>query len=68
MLAVLAVSPQSLAHPPSSHMLARLAADHEPVLVCDYDTAPRLVRAVRLLLPRHRVIALLVDRGLLCHA
>jgi hypothetical protein len=67
MLAVLAVSPQSLAHQPSSHTLARMAADHELVLVCDYDTAPRLVRAVRLLLPRHRVVALLVDRGWLCH-
>jgi hypothetical protein len=67
MLAVLTVSPQSLVHPPSSRTLARMAADHELVLVCDYDTAPRLVCAVRLLLPRHRVIALLVDRGLLYH-
>lgn len=62
------VSPQSLANSPSSHTLPGMAADHEFVLVCAYDTAAlRLVCAVRLLLPRHRVVALLVDPGLLCH-
>ena len=67
MLAVLRVSPQVLAYPQSSRALATMAAGHELVLICDYDTAPGLVRAVRLLLPRHRVVALLVDSGLLCH-
>jgi len=68
MLAVLAVSLQSLARPPSSHTLPGMTADHELVLGCACDTAaPRLVCAVRLLLPRHRVVALLVDPGLLCH-
>jgi hypothetical protein len=62
------VSPPSLAHPPSSHTLPGMTADHELVLGCACDTAaPRLVCAVRLLLPRHPVVTLLVDPGLLCH-
>jgi hypothetical protein len=67
MLAVVTVSPQSLAHPPSSHALRKMAADHELVLVCDHDEAPGLICAVRTLLPRHRVVALLVDRDLVRH-
>ena len=67
MLAVLAVSQDSLAHPASSRALRTMAAEHELVLVCDYDAAPGLVGAVRALLPRHRVVALLVDAALLRH-
>jgi hypothetical protein len=66
MLAVLTVSPQSLMDP-SSRTLTRMAAAHELVLVCDYDAAPTLVRTVRTLLPRHRLVAILVDRDLLRH-
>jgi hypothetical protein len=67
MVAVLAVSPESLAYPPSSQALTQLAASHELVLVCGHDKAPALVGAVRTLLPRHRVVALLVDGALLRH-
>jgi hypothetical protein len=67
MLAVLTISPQSLTHPPSSRTLTKMAADHELVLVCDYGAAPGLVRTVRTLLPRHRLVAILVDRDLLRH-
>jgi hypothetical protein len=44
-----------------------MAAEHELILVCDHDVAPGLVRTVRALLPRHRVVALLVDATLLRH-
>jgi hypothetical protein len=44
-----------------------MAAQHELVLVCDHDAAPSFVGAVRALLPRHRVVALLVDAALLRH-
>ena len=67
MLAVLTISTQSLAQPPSSPTLTTMAADHELVLVCDYDTAPSLIRAIRTLLPRHRLVALLIDPDLLRH-
>jgi hypothetical protein len=67
MVAVLKVSPESLTDPPSSQALTTMAAEIELVLVCDYDAAPGLVGAVRALLPRHRVVALLVDAGLLRH-
>lgn len=67
MLAVLTVPPQSLEHPPSSQRLTKMAAAHELVLVCDHGAAPCLIRAVRILLPRHRLVAVLVDPGLLCH-
>lgn len=67
MLAVLTISPQSLMHPPSSRALTRMAADHELVLVCDHDAAPTLIRTVRTLLPRHLLVAILVDRDLLRH-
>src|SRR5256885_13034369 len=67
MVAVLALSPESLAHPPSSRALAQMAANHELVLVCDHEKAPALVGAVRTLLPRHRVVALLIDGTLLSH-
>jgi hypothetical protein len=67
MLAVLIISPQSLTHPPSSRILTKMAADHELVLVCDHDAASTLIRTVRTLLPRHRLVAILVDRDLLRH-
>jgi uncharacterized protein (DUF58 family) len=67
MVAVLTLSPESLAHPPSSRALARMAANHELILVCDHGQAPELVGAVRTLLPRHRVVALLIDGTLLNH-
>jgi hypothetical protein len=67
MVAVLSLSPESLAHPPSSEALAQMAASQELVLVCDHEKAPALVSAVRTLLPRHRVVALLIDGTLLSH-
>lgn len=67
MLAVLTISPQSLTHPPSSRTLTRMAARHELVLVCDHGAAPTLIRTVRTLLPRQRLVAILVDRDLLRH-
>jgi hypothetical protein len=66
-IAVLTVSQKSLAHPPSSRVLKRMAAEHELILVGDHDVALGLVRTVRALLPRHRVVALLVDATLLRH-
>jgi hypothetical protein len=67
MLAVLTVSPGSLSHPPSSQTLRTMAADHELVLVCGYDALPGFLGAVRALLPRHRLVALLVDGEPLRH-
>lgn len=67
MLVVVTISPQSLAYPPSSRKLTNMAAHHELVLVGAHDVAPNLVCAVRALLPRHRVVALLVDRVLTGH-
>jgi len=67
MVAVLSLSPESLAHPPSSRALAHMAANQELILVCDHEKAPALVGAVRTLLPRHRVVALLIDGNLLSH-
>jgi hypothetical protein len=67
MLAVLTISARSLTHPPTSRTLTKMAADHELVLLCDHDAAPCLIRTVRTLLPRHRLVAILVDRDLLRH-
>lgn len=67
MVAVLRVSQDSLTDPPSSQVLTRMAAELELVLVCDHRVAPVLIAAVRALLPRHRVVGLLVDAGLLSH-
>jgi len=67
MLAVLTVSPESLAYPSSSQTLRQLAADHELVLVCGRAEASGLLGAVRGLLPRHQVVGLLVDGEPLGH-
>jgi hypothetical protein len=67
MVAVLKVSQESLTDPPSSQALTRMAAEVELVLVCDHHVAPVLIARVRALLPRHRVVGLLVDTGLLSH-
>lgn len=67
MVAVLKVSQESLTDPPSSQALTRMAAELELVLVCDHYAAPGVIAAVRALLPRHRVVGVLVDTGLLNH-
>ena len=61
MIAVLTVSPQSLADLSASRVLRKMAAEHELVLLGGHDAAPRVLRTVRALLPRHRVVALLLD-------
>lgn len=61
MIAVLTVSPQSLAGLSASRALRRMAAEHELVLLGGHDAAPGVLRTVRALLPRHRVVALLLD-------
>ena len=67
MVAVLTVSQDTLTDPPSSQALTRMAAELELVLVCDHHVAPVLIAEVRAPLPRHRVVGLLVDAGLLSH-
>jgi hypothetical protein len=67
MFAMLTVSSESLTHPPSLQKLRRMAADHELVLVCGQDSAATLVGVVRTLLPRHRVVAMLIDSELFPH-
>jgi hypothetical protein len=67
MVAVLSLSPESLADPSLAQALIELAADEEHVQICAHETAPAILGAVRNLLPRHRVVALLVDGSLLSH-
>ena len=67
MLAIVRLSRQALDDPPSMKTLARMAAEHELVLVCGLDSATRLVGALRRPLARYRVVVLLVGGELLRH-
>jgi hypothetical protein len=68
MLIVIELSLEALQHPPSLLTLAETAAQHEVVLVCPaHAAADGAAFALRRALPRHELVAILVDEAVAHH-